>query len=95
MALYNDAEAIGYGYGNLLNAKKYDEAIAFLNNYAAAHPNSSELWRVYAGLGDVYSAKGEAAKAKEYYDKAMAAAHDTSEKTEVWDSINSAAAEVK
>jgi TolA-binding protein len=90
-----EAETIALGYSPLVDAKKYDESIAYLNNYAAAHPSSSELWRVYAGLGETYAAKGDAAKAKEYFDKAMAGAHDTSEKTEVWDSINSAAAEMK
>lgn len=94
-SLYTEAETINFGYGPPLGAKKYDEAIAFLNNYAAAHPNSAELWRVYAGLGEAYAAKGDAAKAKELFDKAMAAAHDTAEKTEVWDSINAAAAEMK
>jgi len=69
--------------------------ITFLNSYTSAHPTSQELWRVYAGLGDAYSAKGDPAKAKEYYDKAMAAAHDTAERTEVWDSINAAASEAK
>jgi TolA-binding protein len=94
-SLYTEAEAIGVGYGTLLGAKKYDEAIKFLNDYATAHPASPELWRVYAGLGEAYAAKGDAAKAKENFDKAMNAAHDMAERTEVWDSINSAAAEMK
>ncbi len=94
-SMATEAEAIGFGYSALIGAKKYDEAITFLNNYTSAHPTSPELWRVYAGLGDAYSGKGDPAKAKEYYDKAMAAAHDTAERTEVWDSINAAAAEAK
>jgi hypothetical protein len=94
-SIATEAETIAFGYSPALGAKKYDEAIAFLNNYTSAHPASPELWRVYAGLGDTYSAKGDPAKAKEYYDKAMAAAHDTAERTEVWDSINTAAAEAK
>lgn len=94
-SLYNEAETIGLTYNPLVSAKKYDESIAFLNNYATAHPTSSELWRVYAGLGETYAAKGDAAKAKEYFDKAMAAARDTTEREEVWDSINAAAAEMK
>ena len=94
-SIATEAETIGLGYGTLVGGKKYDEAIAFLNNYATAHPTSPELWRIYAGLGEVYAAKGDAAKAKENFDKAMAAAHDTAERTEVWDSINSAAAEIK
>jgi hypothetical protein len=87
-AISTESEIIGRGYGALLGAKKYDEAIAYLNNYATAHPTSPELWRIYAGLGEAYAAKGDAAKSKESFDKAMAAAHDTSERTEVWDSIN-------
>jgi Protein of unknown function (DUF2911) len=94
-SLATEPEAIAFGYNPLLSAKKYDEAITFLNNYAAAHPDSRELWRVYTGLGESYGAKGDPAKAKEYFDKAMAAAHDTAERTEVWDSINSVAAEAK
>ena len=94
-SMFTEAEVISLGYGTPLGAKKPDEAIAFLNTYAAAHPSSPELWRVYAGLGDSYTAKGDHAKAKEYYDKAMSAAHDTSEREEVWDSINAAAAEMR
>jgi Tfp pilus assembly protein PilF len=93
-SIASEAETIGNGYGALLGAKKYDEAIAFLNNYATAHPSSSELWRVYAGLGESFAAKGDQARAKEYFDKAMAAAHDSAERTEVWDSINAAASEM-
>ena len=94
-SIATEAETITSGYGVPLNKKNYDESIAYLNNYAAAHPSSRELWRVYTGLGEVYVAKGDQTKAKEYFDKAMAAAHDTAEKTEVWDSINTAAAEAK
>jgi TolA-binding protein len=94
-SMYTESEAIAIGYGTAMGAKKYDDAIAFLNNYAAAHPSTPELWRVYAGLGEAYAAKGDAAKAKEYFDKAMAAAHDMAERTEVWDSINSVASEGK
>ena len=94
-SIATEAETIASGYNNLLSEKKYDEAIAFLNNYAATVPNSPELWRVYTGLGESYAAKGNQAKAKEFFDKAMAAAHDTVEKMEVWDSINAAASEMK
>jgi hypothetical protein len=87
-AIQTDSENIGLGYGPLVGQKKYDEAIAFLNNFATAHPQTTEMWRIYAGLGEVYAAKGDDAKSKEYFDKAMAAAHDTAERTEVWDSIN-------
>jgi Flp pilus assembly protein TadD len=94
-SMYTEPETIALGYGTPMSQKKYDDAIAFLNNYAAAHPSSAELWRIYAGLGEAYSAKGDAAKAKENFDKAMAAAHDMAERTEVWDSINSVASEIK
>jgi len=93
-SMFTDAETISLTYNTSLNAKKYDEAISYLNGYLAAHPNSDETWRVYAGLGDSYAAKGDMAKAKEYFDKAMAAAHDNAERTEVWDS-NAAAASAK
>jgi tetratricopeptide (TPR) repeat protein len=90
-----EPEVINLAYGPLIGAKKYDEAITWLNGYLAAHPNTNQTWRVYAGIGEAYAAKGDQAKAKEFFDKAMAAAHDMAEKTEVWDSINAAAAEVK
>jgi tetratricopeptide (TPR) repeat protein len=94
-SMATEAETIAFGYSVPLGAKKYDESISYLNNYAAAHPASHELWRVYTGLGETYAAKGDPAKAKEFFDKAMAAAHDMAERTEVWDSINSAVAEAK
>ena len=87
-----EPETIVLAYQPLVGAKKYDDAVAWLNNYATAHPNSTELWRVYNGLGDVYAAKGDTAKARQYYDQAMNAAHDNAERTEVWDSINAMAA---
>jgi Flp pilus assembly protein TadD len=93
--MFNEPEAIGFAYGPLVNQKKYDEAITWINGYIAAHPTTTQLWRLYSGLGEAYAAKGDAAKAKESFDKAMAAAHDQAERTEVWDSINSVAAEVK
>jgi Protein of unknown function (DUF2911) len=92
-SLATEAETIGFTSGELMGAKKYDEAITYLSGYATAHPQSTQLWRVYAGLGEAYAAKGDSTKAKESFDKAMAAAHDTAEKTEVWDSINSIASE--
>ncbi len=91
----NEAEIIANTAYASINAKKYDDAIAYLNGYAAAHAGSPELWRVYSILGEAYAAKGDAAKAHEALDKAMAAAHDVTERTEVQDSINSIGAEVK
>lgn len=91
--LATESETIVLAYQPLVAAKKYDEAVTWLNNYAAAHPSSSELWRVHNGLGDVYAAKGDKTKARQYYDQAMTAAHDNAERTEVWDSINSMSSE--
>ncbi|HVR39404.1 MAG TPA: DUF2911 domain-containing protein [Thermoanaerobaculia bacterium] len=91
----NEAETIGNTAYASINAKKYDDAITYLNGYATAHPTSNELWRVYSILGEAYAAKGDAAKSKESIDKAMAAAHDVTERTEVQDSINSIGADVK
>ncbi|HEY2324359.1 MAG TPA: DUF2911 domain-containing protein, partial [Thermoanaerobaculia bacterium] len=92
-ALATEPETIALAYQPLVGAKKYDEATTWLNNYATAHPASPELWRVYSGLGDVYAAKGDRVKARQYYDQAMNAAHDSAERTEVWDSINSMSSE--
>ena len=91
-SIAGEAETVVITVGGLMNAKKYDDTITYLNGYVAAHPSTNQLWRIDAAIGDAYTAKGDAVKAKEYYDKAMAAAHDTAERTEVWDSINSAAA---
>lgn len=91
-ALNTETETLALTYNATLNAKKYDETIAYLNDYISAHPNSNQLWRAYAGLGEAYSAKGDAAKAKEAFDKALYVTHDNAEKTEVWDSINSVGA---
>jgi tetratricopeptide (TPR) repeat protein len=92
-SMATEPETIVLAYQPLVGAKKYDEAEAWLNNYATAHPSSTELWRVYSGLGDVYAAKGDKTKARQYYDQAMNATHDNAERTEVWDSINSMASE--
>ncbi len=92
-AVATEPETIVLAYQPLVGAKKYDEAETWLNNYAKAHPSSTELWRVYNGLGDVYAAKGDKTKARQYYDQAMNAAHDNAERTEVWDSINAMSAE--
>ena len=90
----NEAEMIGIAVGGLMGEKKYDEALKYLNDYLAAHPNSNQRWRAYAMVGEAYAAKGDQAKARESFDKAMAAAHDAAEREEVMDSINSAGAGV-
>lgn len=69
----------------LLGDKKYDEAAAWLTKYMADHPTS---WRGLALLGSVYGEKGDDAKSKEAFDKAMSLARDNSERVEVQDSIN-------
>ena len=89
----NEAETLNVTVTPLMSAKKYDEAIAYLSDFAAKHPGNPELWRVHAALGDAYVAKGDHARAKEEFARAMAAAHDFSEKTEVQDSINAEGAE--
>jgi hypothetical protein len=94
-SIANEAETINVTTAPLMGEKKYDEAIAYLSGYAGAHPQSPQLFRVYALLGDAHAAKGDSAKAHASYEKAMAAAHDVSERTEVQDSINAAGAEGK
>lgn len=75
----------------LAGAKKYDEAIQGLSTYAAAHPS----FRVYGPLGEIYAMKGDTAKSKEMFEKAMSLAKNQSERTEVQDYINSVGAEKK
>lgn len=89
----NEAETISVTVAPMMAGKKFDEAISYLSGYAAKHPDSKELWRVHAALGDAYVAKGDHARAKEEFARAMAGAHDFSEKTEVQDSINAEGAE--
>ena len=91
----NEAEMINITAGSLMNGKKYDDAITYLSNYLTSHPNSPETWRVYAALGDAYAAKGDHPNAHAAFEKAMAAAHDVAERTEVQDSINSLMSEAK
>ena len=77
----------------LIGQKKYDDAIAYLNNYIAAHPTTDQAYTVYALLGQAYAEKGDRTTAHTWFDKALAAAHDMSERTEVYDYINSLAAD--
>jgi predicted Zn-dependent protease len=92
-SIANEAEMINVTVAPMLGEKKYDEAIAWLSGYAARHPASPELWRVHAFLGDAYSGKKDRERARAEYEKAMAATHDNSERTEVQDSINAVRAE--
>ena len=73
----------------------YDETVKYLNDYLAAHPSSENRWRILVMIGDAYLGKNDAAKARDYYSQAMAAAHDAAEREEVQDSINSMGAEGK
>jgi tetratricopeptide (TPR) repeat protein len=91
----NDAEIIGYTADGLLNDKKYDEAISYLTTYLRAHPNSPHAWRAYAYLGQVYGEKGDQVKAREAFDKAMAAARDATDRAEIQDFVNTLGAEGK
>jgi hypothetical protein len=64
----------------LIGQKKYDDAITSLGD--------TKSWRGLSAIGDAWAAKGDKTKAMEFYDKAMAAAQNQSDKTEVQDSIN-------
>ena len=88
MSLANEAETLAVTSGGMIGEKKYDEAMKYLSDYLAAHPDSANRWRIYVAMGDAYLAKGDTAKAREQYDKAMSLAHDAAEREEVWDSIN-------
>ena len=88
-SLASEAQTISVAAGSLLAKKANDEAIAWLSDYLAKHPNSAELWRVHAFLGQAWAAKHDSAKAKEHFDRAFAGAHDTAEKVDVQDFVNS------
>jgi TolA-binding protein len=92
---YNEGEELNYVAFGYLNDKKYDEAISWLNSWIAAHPKSPELWRAYNHLGQAYADKGDLTKAKDALEKAMAATHDITERTEVQDTLNGILAEAK
>lgn len=93
MKAANESETIYMTATPLFDQKKYDEAIAYLTGYEKKHPESPELWRVRALLGDAYNGKHDRARAQEAYRQAFAAAHDVSERTEVQDSVNAAGAQ--
>jgi hypothetical protein len=87
-ALTPESSALSKGFE--LNAqKKYDEAIAFANDYLTKYPNS---WRGYTLLGVAYMAKGDAAKAQTALDKARSLTTDSADRMSVQDAINSLAA---
>jgi len=92
---FNEAEELSFNGFTLLGDKKYDEAISYLNGYLSAHPSSGQSWRAYYMLGDAYARKGDSAKSKEAFNKAMSMAHDSAEREEVQDAINALGAEGK
>jgi TolA-binding protein len=92
---YNEGETLIFGASPLIDAKKYDEAITFVNNFIATHPNSVETWRAYSFLGQIYAEKGDQANAKANFDKAMSSARQESERVEVYDTLNALAVEGK
>jgi len=91
----NEPETIEITAGTLMQSKKYDDAIAYLSNYITSHPNSSEAWRAYALLGEAYAEKGDHPNAHASFEKAMTAAHNVTERTEVQDSVNRLMSEMK
>lgn len=92
---FNEAETIDSNAFGFISGKKYDDAISYLTNYIAAHPNSSQAWRAYADLGQAYARKGDQAKANEAFEKAKSLAHDAAEREEVQDFLNTLGAEGK
>lgn len=90
-ALAPEILSLNRGY-ELNGQKKYDEAIAYVNDYLKKYPNS---FRAYALLGDSYARKGDAANAKAAFDKAFAVSADMAERVEVQDTINALGAEGK
>jgi DUF2911 family protein/tetratricopeptide repeat protein len=87
-SLQPEYATLNKGY-ELLGAKKYDDALKLTNDYLGKNPRS---FRGYALLGSIESAKGDAAKGHEAFEKAISLAGDQSERTEVQDAINSVAA---
>ena len=87
----NEVELINY----TTNTMKPADAIAYLSGYMAAHPASTQAWRVNAMLGDLYARQGDQARAHAAFDAALAAAHSQTDRTEVFDYINGVAAEGK
>ncbi len=92
---YNEGETLIFGASPLIDAKKYDEAISFVNKFITAHPNSVETWRAYSMLGQIYAEKGDQTNAKANFDKAMSSARQESERVEVYDTLNALAVEGK
>ncbi|MEO8030869.1 MAG: DUF2911 domain-containing protein [Gemmatimonadota bacterium] len=63
----SEVDVNAYGY-QLLAAKKYDEAIAVLERNTRDHPTSANSWD---SVGEAYGLKGDKAKARTNYQKAL------------------------
>lgn len=87
-ALTPETSALSRGY-ELNSAKKYDEALAFVNDYLTKYPSS---YRAYTLLGTIYTQKGDAAKGQAAFEKARSLAADNAERVTVQDAINALAA---
>jgi len=77
----NEGEVNAYGY-QLLGEKKFDEAIVVLAKNAKDHPVSANTWD---SLGEAYLLKGDKAKGRENYQKALAIYTDAANKKRVGD----------
>jgi tetratricopeptide (TPR) repeat protein len=77
----NEGEMNQYGY-QLLGAKKFDEAITVLAKNAKDHPASANVWD---SLGEAYLLKGDKAKGRENYQKALSMYTDATNKKRVSD----------
>lgn len=76
-----EVEVNAYGY-QLLGVKKFDEAIAILARNAKDHPTSANVWD---SLGEAYLLKGDKAKGRENYQKALAIYTDAANRKRVTD----------
>lgn len=74
-----DIATISSAY-RLMRQKKYDEALTTLGD--------AKSYRGLAAIGDAWAGKGDKAKAMEWYQKAMSAASNQTERVEVQDNIN-------
>jgi DUF2911 family protein/tetratricopeptide repeat protein len=84
----SEAETLNATAFDLTGEKKYDEAIAYLNNYLSSHPKTNQAWTIYSLIGQAYADKGDPASARASFDKALAAAHDMAERMEVEDYVS-------
>ncbi|HKV73604.1 MAG TPA: DUF2911 domain-containing protein [Gemmatimonadales bacterium] len=81
LGMATEAEVNAYGY-QLLGQKNFDEAIAVLTKNTKDHPASANVWD---SLGEAYLLKGDKAKGKSYYQKALSLYTDEVNKKRVTD----------